>query len=281
MCRLYRVGEKGAEIPVIELTDGKTLDLSSSIEDLDTAFYGDFDEKRLSTLVRESHFPEISLEGKRLGPPISRPGKIVCIGLNYAEHAKETGGKAPEEPVVFLKASSALSGPNDPITLPPGSKHCDWEVELAVVIGKEAQCIDESEAMQHVFGYTIMNDVSEREYQKRRGGQWTKGKSFSSFAPLGPCITLASLVADPQKLRLSTKVNDITRQNSSTEDMIFPISFLVAYLSQFMTLEPGDIISTGTPSGVAMGMEKPTYLRPGDLVQMEIQELGTMSQKVS
>jgi 2,4-diketo-3-deoxy-L-fuconate hydrolase len=214
----------------------------------------------------------------RLGPCVVRPSKIVCIGLNYAGHARETGADMPTEPIIFFKATTSLCGPNDDLVLPPGSEKTDWEVELAIVVGKRASYVTEQDALEHVAGYALHNDYSERAWQLERGGQWVKGKSFDTFAPLGPFLATKDEVPSPNELRLWLSVNGERRQDSNTSDMIFFIPKLVSYLSQFMTLLPGDIISTGTPFGVGLGLDPPVYLKVGDVVELGIDGLGTSRQ---
>jgi 2-keto-4-pentenoate hydratase/2-oxohepta-3-ene-1,7-dioic acid hydratase in catechol pathway len=216
----------------------------------------------------------------RLHSPIGRPGKFICIGLNYADHAEEAGMAIPSEPIVFMKASSAVCGPNDDLRLPRGSVKTDWEVELGVVIGKPAKYVSQEAAMQHVAGYVVTNDVSERQFQLERQGQWTKGKSCDTFGPIGPWLVTPDEVADPQNLRLWTKVNGQTLQDGSTKTMIFGVAELIAYLSQIMTLEPGDLISTGTPPGVGMGLKPQIFLKDGDVLEIGIDGLGSQRQRV-
>jgi 2,4-diketo-3-deoxy-L-fuconate hydrolase len=218
-------------------------------------------------------------ETVRLGPPITRPSKIVCIGLNYADHARESGVEIPTEPILFFKATSSMSGPNDDLVIPRDSTKTDWEVELAVVIGRRASYVDEGNAMQHIAGYTLHNDYSEREWQLERSGQWVKGKSCETFAPLGPFLATVDEVTDPHALPLWLKVNGQTLQNSTSAQMVFKIPQLISYISQFMTLLPGDVISTGTPPGVGLGFDPPVFLEAGDEVELGIQGLGTQRQK--
>jgi 2-keto-4-pentenoate hydratase/2-oxohepta-3-ene-1,7-dioic acid hydratase in catechol pathway len=217
---------------------------------------------------------------ERLGPPVKDPSKIICVGLNYAGHAKESGMAIPREPVLFFKATSSISGPHDPIVIPKGSVKTDWEVELAVVIGKKANYVEEAEALDHVAGYLVHNDVSERAFQLEREGQWVKGKSADSFAPIGPWLVTRDEVEDPQNLDLWLKVNGEMVQSSNTSDMVFTVRGLVSYISQFMSLLPGDIISTGTPFGVGMGFDPPRYLKPGDVVELGVEGLGEARQRV-
>ncbi len=216
----------------------------------------------------------------RLAPPVARVGKFMCIGLNYAEHAAETGAKLPEEPVLFMKATSAIVGPNDDVRIPRGSTQTDWEVELGIVIGTRAKYVSEADALNHVAGYCTVHDVSERSFQKDRGGQWTKGKSCDTFGPIGPWLVTKDEIPDPQNLKLWLEVDGQRRQNGSTRTMIFGVKKLVSYLSEFFTLHPGDIISTGTPSGVGMGMKPPTFLRPGQTIRLGVEGLGEQQQRV-
>ncbi|MDE3029015.1 MAG: fumarylacetoacetate hydrolase family protein, partial [Paracoccaceae bacterium] len=217
-------------------------------------------------------------EDARIGPCVGRVGKFLCIGLNYADHAAETGAPIPKEPILFMKATSAICGPNDDVLIPRGSEKTDWEVELGVVIGARAKYVSEADAMAHVAGYCVVNDVSERAFQTERGGQWTKGKSCDTFGPIGPWLVTRDEVADPQNLKLKLSVNGVMRQDGSTQTMIFGVAHLVSYLSQFMTLEPGDVITTGTPPGVGMGMKPQVYLRAGDVVELEVEGLGRQRQ---
>ena len=279
--KLIRFGPKGAEKPGIETINGIRYDVSAFCNDYDQDFFASEGPSKLSQWVaRQGEALATVAAGERLGPPIANPSKIICVGLNYAKHAKESGMQAPEEPVLFFKSTTAITGPFDPILIPPGSTKTDWEVELAVVIGKKASYTTESQAMQHVAGYLLHNDVSEREYQLKRGGQWVKGKSCDTFAPIGPYLVTADEIADPHQLDLWLKVNGELMQSSNTSDLIFNIPTLVSYISQFMTLLPGDIISTGTPAGVGLGFDPPRYLKKGDVVELGIDGLGTAKQPV-
>ena len=279
--KLIRFGPKGAEKPGIETINGTRYDVSAFCNDYDQDFFASEGPSKLSQWVaRQGEALATVAAGERLGPPIANPSKIICVGLNYAKHAKESGMQAPEEPVLFFKSTTAITGPFDPILIPPGSTKTDWEVELAVVIGKKASYTTESQAMQHVAGYLLHNDVSEREYQLERGGQWVKGKSCDTFAPIGPYLVTADEIADPHQLDLWLKVNGELMQSSNTSDLIFNIPTLVSYISQFMTLLPGDIISTGTPAGVGLGFDPPRYLKKGDVVELGIDGLGTAKQPV-
>ena len=234
--------------------------------------------KRLAA-IDTANLPVVP-EGARLGVPLTGISKIVCVGLNYADHAEEAGMEIPKEPILFLKAASALNGPNDDIVVPRGSVKTDWEVELGVVIGTRASYVNEQDALDHVAGYCVVNDVSEREYQSERGGQWDKGKGCDGFAPVGPWLVTRDEIADPQNLKLWTEVNGMRRQNGSTRTMIFDVRTLVSYISHFMTLIPGDIIATGTPPGVAMGMKPPQYLKAGDTLSMSVEGLGEQTSRL-
>ncbi len=277
--KLIRFGTPGQEKPGIQLEDGSRLDASGFGEDFDYRFFENNGIARLQQWLQtnQGSCPVVVAES-RLGAPVYRPGKIVCIGLNYAEHARESGMEPPKEPVIFFKAASSLSGPNDDVVIPKGSNKTDWEVELAVVIGKKASYVSKENAMDYVAGYCLHNDYSEREYQLERGGQWVKGKSCDTFAPLGPFLATKDEIADPNNLRLWLKVNGETMQDGNTSDFIFDIPTVVSYLSQFMTLEAGDVISTGTPKGVGLGFDPPRYLKPGDVVELGIDGLGTSKQ---
>ncbi|WP_207429135.1 fumarylacetoacetate hydrolase family protein [Pedobacter sp. SYSU D00535] len=278
--KLIRHGELNKEKPGV-IIDDVYYDLSAFGEDFNETFFETEGLKRLETYLEVNKDKLERLpEGTRIGSPIARPSKIVCIGLNYADHAHETGAPLPPEPVVFMKATTALVGPFDDIIIPKNSEKTDWEVELAFVIGKKASYVEESEAMDYVAGYCLHNDVSERAFQLERNGTWDKGKGCDTFAPIGPFLATKDEIADPDNLRLWLKVNDKMMQDGNTKTFIFKIPFLVHYLSQFMTLLPGDIISTGTPSGVGLGMNPPVYLKPGDVVELGIDGLGTSKQKV-
>ncbi|MBY6137463.1 fumarylacetoacetate hydrolase family protein [Nocardioides marinus] len=276
--KLLRFGAPGAEKPGLLHTDGRIRDLSGLIDDLSGSHLYPDSLKRLADADIDA-LPLV--EGNpRLGPPIAGTGKFICIGLNYADHAAESGLAVPSEPVVFMKATSAICGANDPIIIPRGSQKTDWEVELAVVIGKPAKYVSEAEAMDHVAGYAVANDVSERAFQIEREGQWTKGKSCDNFGQIGPWLVTRDEVADPQNLPMWLKVNGETMQDGSTSTMVYGVAYLVHYLSQFMTLHPGDVISTGTPPGVGMGMKPPRYLKAGDVVELGIEGLGQQRQDV-
>jgi 2-keto-4-pentenoate hydratase/2-oxohepta-3-ene-1,7-dioic acid hydratase in catechol pathway len=277
--KLVRWGLNGEEKPGIWV-DGKMLDLSAHIRDYDAAFFAGGGLQQL-TAVLESHSFPVLPANIRLGCPVANPSKIICVGLNYAKHAAETGAAVPTEPIIFLKATSAITGPYDAIHIPRNSTKTDWEVELAVVIGKRASYVTLETAMDYVAGYCLHNDVSERAFQLERGGTWDKGKGCDSFAPLGPWLVTKDEIPNPHNLRLWLKVNEQTMQDGNTDDLIFDIPTLVSYISSFMTLLPGDIISTGTPSGVGMGIKPvPIYLKPGDVVELGIDGLGCAQQTV-
>jgi 2-keto-4-pentenoate hydratase/2-oxohepta-3-ene-1,7-dioic acid hydratase in catechol pathway len=279
--KLIRWGEAGKEKPGVLRKDGTRLDVSQFVSDYDERFFA---EAGLDALRRwldrnESTAPRI-LPTARWGPPICRPSKIICIGLNYRDHAAESGAEVPAEPVLFMKATTSLVGPNDPVMIPQNAEKLDWEVELAVVIGKKAAYIAKERALEFVAGYALHNDYSERSFQLERGGQWVKGKSADTFAPIGPFLATCDEIPEPGRLGMWLKVNDEFRQNSNTAKMIFDVPAIVGYVSQFMTLLPGDVISTGTPAGVGLGMHPPRYLKPGDVVDLGIEGLGESRQQV-
>jgi len=272
--KLLRYGPRGHEKPGLLDADGNIRSLSHILPDL----AGDV----LANLPALANIDSASLpmvEGNpRIGACVAGTGKFMCIGLNYADHAAESGMVVPAEPVLFMKATSAICGPNDPVIIPRGSKKTDWEVELGVVIGKPAKYVDQAQALQHVAGYCVINDVSERAWQIERGGQWTKGKSGDNFGPIGPWLVTPDQIGDPQNLSMWLSVNGEKVQNGSTRTMVYGVAHLVSYLSQFMTLHPGDIISTGTPPGVGLGMKPPRYLKAGDVVELGIENLGSQKQ---
>ena len=276
--KLIRVGNAGQEKPGV-IIDNKWYDTSSLVKDYDEAFFANDGIAKLEKNLKETTLVEMDAT-QRLGAPVARPSKIICIGLNYAKHAKETNAAVPKEPILFFKATTSYSGPNDDIVIPKNSVKTDWEVELAVVIGKKASYVSEDEAMEYVAGYCLHNDVSEREFQLERGGQWVKGKSCDTFAPVGPWMATKDEVEDVHNLRLWLNVNGQKMQDGNTDDLIFRIPSLISYISQFMTLLPGDIISTGTPHGVGLGFNPPIYLKEGDVVELGIDGLGTQKQKV-
>ncbi|RLQ04205.1 FAA hydrolase family protein [Micromonospora sp. BL1] len=278
--KLLRVGPPGEERVAVLGADDGLVDVSDVVDDLDPAFFAAGGIGRLrERLAGRASRPAT---GARIGPPIRRPGKIVCIGLNYRDHAEETGAALPAEPVVFLKAPDTVVGPDDTVLVPRGSSCTDWEVELGVVIGRPARYLESHEAaMACVAGYVVSHDVSEREFQLHRGGQWDKGKSCETFNPMGPWFVTADEIADPQQLGLRLWVNGTLRQDGNTKDMVFGVAEIIRYLSHFMTLYPGDLINTGTPAGVALGRPEPRpYLRPGDVVELEIDGLGRQRQTV-
>ena len=280
--KLIRFGDPGRERPGLQLEDGTRIDASAFGSDYDEAFFAGGGLGRLREWLASGGSAPRVPPGTRLGPPVRRPSKIVCIGLNYRDHAAETGAELPKEPVIFFKATSSLVGPDDDLVTPRGATKVDWEVELAVVIGARASYVPKGEAQRFVAGYALHNDYSERSFQLERGGQWSKGKSADTFAPLGPFLATADEVPSPQELGMWLTVNGETRQKSSTANMIFDVPTLVSYLSQFMTLLPGDVISTGTPAGVGLGMKpEPRYLSVGDVVELGIDGLGRSRQKVS
>ncbi|MFI1773456.1 fumarylacetoacetate hydrolase family protein [Thalassobellus citreus] len=279
--KLIRFGDVNNEKPGVQLANGTRLDVSAFGTDYDEAFFGNNGIEKLKTWLEtnQSNCPEVD-DNVRLGAPLTRPSKIVCIGLNYAQHAAEAGMDVPKEPVLFFKATSAIVGPNDDIMIPKGSTKTDWEVELSVVIGKKASYVEEADVFDHIAGYVLHNDVSERAFQLERSGQWVKGKSCDTFAPIGPFIATTDEIKDPNNLNLWLKLNGEVMQNSSTSDFIFNIQQSISHISQFMTLLPGDIISTGTPFGVGLGLTPPLYLKAGDVVELGIEGLGTSKQNV-
>lgn len=276
--KLVRFGTIGKEKPGI-ISNGKRIDVSAFGEDYSPSFFATDGISRLSDWlqVRLQDCPVIS-EDERLGPPITQSGKLLCVGLNYAAHAKESGMEIPKSPVLFGKATSSICGPFDHVMIPKGSQKTDWEVELAVVIGKRANYVSEAEASDHIAGYMVHNDVSERAFQLEHGGQWIKGKSADTFAPIGPWLVTRDEVPDPNNLHLWLKLNGETLQDSSTADFVFNVQYLVSYISQYMSLMPGDIISTGTPAGVGLGLNPPRYLKPGDVMELGVELLGVSRQ---
>jgi 2-keto-4-pentenoate hydratase/2-oxohepta-3-ene-1,7-dioic acid hydratase in catechol pathway len=279
--KLIRFGEAGDEKPGVILPDGRWVDVSTFGQDFDEDFFRNNGLDELKQWISElaEVLPEVS-QDERLGPPIKRPSKIVCIGLNYAKHAKESGMEIPEEPVIFFKSNSAIVGPNDNFVIPKNGSKADWEVELAVVIGERTSYVSVEEANDYIAGYMLHNDYSERGFQLDRSGQWVKGKSADTFAPIGPFMATRDEIEDPHNLDLWLKVNGQLMQKGNTSDFIFNVPQLVSYVSQFMSLLPGDIISTGTPPGVGLGMDPPKYLQPGDVVELGIDGLGKSRQMV-
>jgi 2-keto-4-pentenoate hydratase/2-oxohepta-3-ene-1,7-dioic acid hydratase in catechol pathway len=275
--KLLRFGPQGQEKPGVLDAQGQVRDLSGQVAD----FAGDGVSLAALDRIRALDFDSLPLvaDPGRIGACLAHVPNFYCIGLNYAKHAAETGMAAPSEPILFTKAASALSGPNDPVIIPRGSEKADWEVELGVVIGREALYVSEAEALDHVAGYCVINDVSERSFQMDRGGQWIKGKSAPTFGPTGPWLVTADEVADPQNLALSLSLNGTVVQNSNTDDMIFGVAQIISHLSQFLKLVPGDIIATGTPSGVGMGMKPQRFLRPGDVMELTVEGLGHQRQE--
>ena len=272
--KLCRYGDTGKEKPGLIDDKGILRDLSPHVTDINPALLSD-----LSVIKKIAPSSLATVEGNpRLGPCVIGSGKFMCIGLNYADHAEESGMPVPPEPILFMKATSAICGPNDPIIIPRGSVKTDWEVELGVVIGKAAKYVSEANAFDHVAGYCVINDVSERDFQLERQGQWSKGKSCDNFGQIGPWLVTKDEVPDPQKLSMWLQVNGDRVQNGSTSTMVYGVAHLVSYLSQFMTLHPGDIISTGTPPGVGLGLDPPRYLKPGDIVELGISGLGQQRQ---
>jgi len=279
--KLIRFGELGKEKPGIILANGTKIDVSDFGSDYDELFFGNNGLQRLKDWleINKENCPVLD-KSIRLGVPLVRPSKIVCVGLNYTKHAEESGMEIPKEPVLFFKATSALSGPFDQIIIPKNSKKTDWEVELAIIIEKKASYITKEEALDHVAGYVLHNDVSEREFQLERSGQWVKGKSCDTFAPIGPFIATKDEIKNPNNLNLWLKVNDKIMQDSCTSDFIFNVQHVISHISQFMTLLPGDIISTGTPFGVGLGLTPPLYLKHGDIIELGIEGLGKSKQHV-
>jgi 2-keto-4-pentenoate hydratase/2-oxohepta-3-ene-1,7-dioic acid hydratase in catechol pathway len=279
--KLIRKGKPNEESPGLLLPDGREVDASSFGEDYDEVFFETDGMERLADWLKDNSddlppFPE----GERYGSPVARPSKIVCIGLNYDDHARESGMDIPPEPVIFFKATSSFCGPNDDLILPRGGDKTDWEVELAFVVGKRASYVEEKNALNYLAGYALHNDYSERGFQLDRSGQWVKGKSCDTFAPFGPWLVTQDEIKDPNNLKMWLKVNGETMQSSNSSNLHYKIPFLLSYVSQFMTLLPGDIISTGTPPGVGMGMDPQVYLQAGDLVELGIDQLGSSYQKV-
>ena len=275
--KLIRFGEAGKEKPGVVIND-TCYDVSDWVEDYDEKFFESGGLGILEKVISSNKLPVVKV--KRYGCPVKKPSKIVCIGLNYSDYAKETGAAIPAEPVIFMKSTTALIGPNDDVIIPKNSQKTDWEVELAVVIGKKAQYVEESDAMDYVAGYSLHNDISEREFQLERGGTWDKGKGCDTFAPIGPWLVTKDEIKDVHNLRLWLTVNEKTMQDGTTSNLIFKIPLLVSYVSRFMTLLPGDVISTGTPNGVGLAMKPPVYLKPGDVMELGIDGLGQSKQYV-
>jgi 2-keto-4-pentenoate hydratase/2-oxohepta-3-ene-1,7-dioic acid hydratase in catechol pathway len=281
--KLMRIGNVGEERAAVAVDESRYVDISDMVVDIDSDFFQSekwFDiEAEVNKRISENQVHEIA--GKRIGAPFARPHQIICIGLNYADHAKESGAEVPSEPIIFTKASNTLVGPNDTVIIPKNSEKCDWEVELGIVIGKRAKYLSSpAEAAEHIAGYVLCNDVSEREFQLERQGQWSKGKSCETFNPAGPWLVTRDELSDVSDLKMSLLVNGRVMQNSTSAQMVFKPEFLVYYLSQFMVLEPGDLINTGTPPGVGLGFKPPIYLKDGDVMQLEIEGLGKQTQNV-
>ena len=276
--KLIRFGKSEQEKPGVHI-EGKNYDVSAFVNDYNESFFANDGLKQLVQIVANQPLKELDTN-ERIGSPIARPSKIVCIGLNYAKHAKETGANIPTEPILFMKSTTSLSGPFDPIIIPKNSVKTDWEVELAVVIGKKASYVSEENAMQHVAGYVLRNDVSEREFQLERGGTWDKGKGCDTFAPLGPWMVTSDEIPNPHQLRLWLSLNGKMMHDGNTDDLIFNIPHLISYISHFMTLLPGDVISTGTPAGVGLGFTPNIYLKEGDVVELGIDGLGVSRQTI-
>jgi 2,4-didehydro-3-deoxy-L-rhamnonate hydrolase len=275
--KLIRFGKAGKEKPGVVINDNR-FDVSGHFTDYNESFFEHDGLSSLKKIIKETELKPVP-ENTRLGPPVARPSKIICIGLNYSDHAKESNMQLPAEPVIFFKATSAIAGPNDDLVIPKNSKKTDWEVELAVVISKKASYVNEADALNYVAGYVLHNDYSEREFQLERSGQWVKGKSCDTFAPLGPWLATPDEIADVNKLRLWLSVNGKIMQDGNTKNLVFNIPHLVSYVSRFMTLLPGDIISTGTPAGVGLGQKPyPVYIRPGDVIELGIDGLGSSKQ---
>ncbi len=275
--KLIRFGEAGKEKPGVIIND-QYFDVSSLVADYNEEFFAGDGIEQLKEAIKSASLPTVD-KGVRLGAALARPSKIICIGLNYKDHAEETNAPIPSEPIVFFKATSAIVGPNDDLEIPKNSVKTDWEVELAIVIGKKAKYVSEAEAYSHIAGYVLHNDYSEREFQLERNGQWVKGKSADTFAPIGPFIATPDEIEDVHNLRLWLTVNGKMLQNGNTSNLIFNVPYIVSYLSQFMTLIPGDVITTGTPAGVGLGQKpEPWYLKPGDVVELGIDGLGTSKQ---
>lgn len=280
--RLMRIGEYGSERPAVRLDDGRVLDCSSLYPDFDPAFFRGEGLQALPSQLTGADLPEIDLASVRIGAPVAAPQKIVCVGQNYILHVRESGAEIPDEPVLFMKSPGTLVGPNDAVLIPRKSTKTDWEVELAVVVGRRASYIGSpDDALSYVAGYAISNDVSEREFQLERGGQWDKGKSCATFNPFGPWLVTADEIANPQAIDLQLSVNGELRQSDSTANMIFNVAHVLWYISQFMVLEPGDIVNTGTPAGVSLGHDDVAYLQPGDVIELEGRGLGRQRQVVA
>ncbi len=272
--KLMRLGKRGQEKPAVWSSENSAIDVSSVVTDFDPAFFAEGGIERLRAAIAKGTLPSIQLESVRIGAPVARPGKLVAVGKNYAEHAKETKSAVPEKPIFFVKATSAINGPYDDVVVPGNYATVDYEVELALVIGRRAKRVDRATALSHVAGYLICNDVTERTAQSKEGSQWFRGKSFDTFAPLGPFLVTADEVGNPHALSLVCRVDGEVRQNGNTKDFLFDIPYLIEFMSRNVTLEPGDIITTGTPAGVGHGMNPPVYLKAGQEMELEVTGLG-------
>jgi 2-keto-4-pentenoate hydratase/2-oxohepta-3-ene-1,7-dioic acid hydratase in catechol pathway len=274
--KLLRIGEVGSEVPVVLGRNGEMLRLPSPLGDIDAAFWAGGVDREVQRLLVAGELTDVVTEPVRIGAPIAKPEKIVCIGLNYRDHARETNSPIPTEPIIFMKAPNCIVGPTDEVLVPRTSQKMDWEIELGVVIGSRVRYLESpDDAPGVIAGYCLSDDVSERAFQLERGGQWVKGKSCETFNPLGPWVVTKDEIADPQELSLQLSVNGVLRQNGTTRDMIFGVNYLVWYVSQFMVLEPGDLVNTGTPAGVSMGDESVAFLKAGDILELSVPELGT------
>lgn len=277
--RLLRVGESGNERPALLLEGNRLVDCSKIVSDFDSEFFSSGGLDKFRTITASGGLPQLEMSSLRIGAPVAKPEKIVCVGLNYTDHAAETGAQPPEEPILFLKVPGTLIGPNDDVLIPRTSTKTDWEVELAVIIGRRAHYLSSTDdALQHVAGYAISNDVSERSFQLERGGTWDKGKGCATFNPCGPWMLTADEVPDPQNIGLRLSVNGVERQNGNTANMVFGVGYLIWYISQFMVLEAGDIINTGTPAGVSLGHDQVEFLVPGDVMELSADGLGAQRQ---
>lgn len=281
--RLMRIGQPGSERPAVLVSEDEYVDVSDLVEDFNEQFFGSggIEAIRPEVESRSAKGKTLKIASQRIGAPFARPHQILCIGLNYRDHAEETGAQVPSEPILFTKSPNTLIGPNDTVLIPRNSKKTDWEVELGVVVGKRARYVPLEQAEEHIAGYVLVNDVSEREFQIERQGQWSKGKSAETFNPAGPYLATRDEIADPTNLKMTLAINGEVKQNSSTNQMVFTPAFLIHYLSQFMVLEPGDLINTGTPPGVGLGHKPELYLKPGDVMTLSIEGLGVASQKVA
>jgi 2,4-diketo-3-deoxy-L-fuconate hydrolase len=278
--KLLRLGEKGKEIPAVLVSDDEAADLSSVVRDFDFAFFSGDGIDRVRRALDRGGLRRVRVSDHRIGAPVARPTKLMAVGLNYSDHAKETNATLPEKPIFFDKATTAINGPYDDIVLPSNYDTVDYEIELAVLIGRRARRVSRAEALAHVAGYLICNDVSERTAQRKEGGQWYRAKSFDTFAPLGPYLVTADEIGDPHELSLVLRIDGAVRQNGNTSNLIFDIPYLIEFISRNITLEPGDIITTGTPAGVGMGMNPPGFLKPGQLVELEVTGLGTQRSRI-